>query len=49
MLPRRVRDPLEYSLQVSPVNPMNARAEANRRQSITSAARVSPVSSAIPR
>ena len=47
--PRRVRAPLEYSEGVRPVNPMNAGAEANRRKSATSAARVSAVSSAIPR
>jgi hypothetical protein len=49
MCPRRVRDPLEYSVGISPAKPMNARAEANRRQFTTSAARVSPVSCAIPR
>ncbi len=49
MWPRRVRDPLEYSVGISPAKPMNARAEANRRQSTTSAASVRPVSWAIPR
>lgn len=47
--PRRVCSPLEYSEGTRPVKPMNARAEGNRRQSTTSAARVSPFSSAIPR
>jgi hypothetical protein len=47
--PRRTRSPLEYSAGTSPVKPMNARAEGNRRQPATSAARVRPVSSAIPR
>ena len=47
--PRRVRAPLEYSEGVRPVKPMNAGSEANRRKSATSAARVRPVSSAIPR
>ena len=49
MCPRRAVSPLECPDGHSPVNPVNARATGNRRQSTTSAARVSAVSSAMPR
>jgi hypothetical protein len=47
--PRWVELPLEYSLGTSPQNPMNWFAVANRRQSATSAAKVSAPSRVMPR
>ena len=47
--PRQVELPLEYSLGVSPQNPMNWPALANRRQSPTSLANVNAPSRVTPR